>query len=338
MPVGITLADALEVFGGELGSGGDRKLLLDEVTTSIEYLMFNGGGEILREWVVPIIDDNRVVLPRDLLTPVKWKFGTLPHSNLGFGVFNSPYYSYSSHAVERASLGDYYAWNPRFSLSVNNVSTQFCLPAGGAHILATTRDERDVGKSLLVSGYSGDKLVAPIHNGFKTAGELLTIYMEDDPDKKYSSFKFTKITQVVKDETCNYVLLSGNKDPFRGKHSPYHLAFYHPDETVPLYKEIQMSNVPVISGGQYVSLHILGRVDPSIRYIRDEEVLPINSRLLLKYLAKRARYLNTGNFNEQNAIEGMIQQQIKQTVAYQQAPGRSMSIQLRGSGATLKNI
>lgn len=337
MPVGITLADALEVFRGELGSD-DRKLLLDELTTSIEYLMFNGGGEILREWVVPVLDDNRVVLPRDLLTPIKWKFGTFPDSNLGFGVFNSPYYSYSSNAVERFSVGDYATWEPRFSISVNHTPTQYRLPSGGAHLLATTRDERDAGKSIMVSGYSGDKLVAPLHNGFKTAGEILTIYMEDDIEKKYSSFKFTKITQVVKDETCNYVLLSANKDPFRGKHSPYHLAFYHPDETAPLYKEIRMSNVPVVAGGQYVSLHILGRVDPSTRYIRDEEIIPINSRLLLKYLAKRARYLNTGNFNEQQAMEGMIAQQIKQTVAYQQAPGRGMSVQLRGSGATLKNV
>lgn len=325
----ITLAKALRTFASELGAEVDsRESLMDSIVESIEYLMLNGGGEILREWVIPV-QYGKFALPRDLRTPIKFKFGQT--ANMGFGSFYSPYFNYSSHGV--LDYTGFYDWNPKFSISANPTSVQFQPPAQGIRLVATTRNPRDIGKKIMVGGISGDKPIAPLHNGYKTAGELLTIYEETDPNKKYSSYLFNSIGQVIKDETCDYVMLSGID--YQGE--MYHVSFYHPDETVPVYTQ---GNLAGCGAGYppFCYMHILGRVNPSTRYIRDEDVLPIDSTEMLKLLAKRARYEASADLDLVAAYEARIARLIKKTVAYQQAPNRSVSVNLRGSGFTLGNI
>lgn len=325
----VTLARALRTFASELGAESDaRESLTDSIVEAIEFLMLNGGGEILREWVVPVQYGN-FALPRDLRTPIKYKFGQT--ANLGFGGFYSPYFNYSSHGV--LDYTGFYDWNPKFSISPNPTSVQFQPPPQGVRIVATTRNDRDIGKKIMVGGMQGDKEIEGLHNGFKTAGELLTIYKEDDPNKKYSSYLFNKVGQVVKDLTCDYVMLSGID--FRAE--PYHLAFYHPDETVPVYTQGSLA-ASGISYRNFCFIHILGRVNPSTRYVRDEDVLPIDSTEMLRLLAKRARYEASADLDLVTAYEARIKALIKKTVAYQQAPNRQVSVNLRGSGYTLGNI
>lgn len=327
---GITVARALDVFQSELGSGGSRDDLIGAVTESLEFLLLNGGGEFLKEWCVPIHEDGRVVLPRDLRTPVKYRFGETP--DLGYGVFHSPYQTYSSNGLNPTG---YREWTPKMVMEANSVATHFKLPYTGARLVATTRDDRDVGKAIMVSGTRGGHKIAPLHNGYKTAGEPLTIYHEEDPDKKYSAYTFDTIESVVKDETCDYVMLSG----IDGAHKFYHVAFYHPDETVPLYKEVRLLHWPKCSVVSYMPvLFILGRVDPSMRYIRDEELLPVASHELLRMLAKRKNYMENGDFKEQAALEQQIINLIRKYVAYQQPPGRSASVSIRGSGGVISNL
>ena len=86
-------------------------------------------------------------------------------------------------------------------------------------------------------------------------------------------------------------------------------------------------------------LQILGKVNPSICYSREEDILPIESLQMLKLLAKRARYDDSGDFDDVATIEGRIRSLAKKTVAYQQAPNRNLSYTLGGSGGdTLTNL
>lgn len=331
MAAGITLASAIREFSAELGCGSDkdREDIIRFITKAIEYLLLNGGGDILREWKIPV-RNGRFTLPRDVDTPVKYKFAET--AAYGFGTFNSPYFSYSSNGIQNCC--GYFDWdNYRIALSANRVATQFYPPNHGVRLVATTRDEETVGKKIMVAGKQRGMQVAPKHKGFKTSGELLTIYHEEDPNKKYGAWLFDEITSVVKDETCDYVMLSGidNTDTF------YHLAHYHPDETVPQYTEGHVFDCPCNNQCDYL-ISILGRVNPSIRYIRDEDILPIDSLEMLGYLAKRARYYENSDFNDVNFMEAQIAKLIKKTVAYQQAPARSLSMNPAASGGSIQNM
>lgn len=338
---GITLGKALTTFASELGCGedNDRDALIDTVVQAIEHLMFNGGGDILREWKV-IVRNGRFTFPKDLETPIKYKFSRLP--NAGFGSFHSPYLSYSSTGIKNCC--GYYDWdNHQFAVSANKVATTYHPPKCGLRMIATTRDTRDVDKQIMVGGKLRNMAVAPWHHNFKTSGELLPIYMEDDPNKKYGAWKFDEITHVIKDLTCSYIMLSGIDD----NNTFYFLSHYHPDEEVPQYTEGELFRCPtpflnLFMNGDFRScdflVHILGRTNPSTRYIRDEDIIPIDSTEVLKLLAKRARYDANGDFNEVAILEQRIRVLIKKTVAYQQAPIRQLSVNLAGSGASLSNL
>ena len=91
--MGITLEKAIRAFSRESGDIEDRDLLIDRIVGGVEFVLLNGGGKILREWRV-VARNGLFTFPRDLETPVKYKYGRLP--NLGFGTVQSPYFSYSS--------------------------------------------------------------------------------------------------------------------------------------------------------------------------------------------------------------------------------------------------
>lgn len=334
MSQGITLAKALDVFSGELGCGGEnyRDDLLDSVQASLEFLLLNGGGELLREWVVTV-RNGKFTLPLDLETPLKYKVGST--ATLGYGSINSPYYSYGSQSV--SSCCGYSDWNSlQIQINANKVPTAFKPPDGVAlRLLATTKDERDVGKNLMVNGKRYGLPVLPTHNGFKTAGELLPIFLEGSDDIAYGAWEFDDITGVIKDYTCAYVMLSGIDEC----NNTYFLSHYTPDETVPQYTECQLFNCNYGCGNSCdFFLHMLGRVKPGIRYIRNEDILPISSVEILRLLAKRARYDQSGDFQEVAVLEQRIATTIRKQVAYQQAPIRALSYNLSGSGASLSNI
>jgi len=331
MAQGITLAKAIAKFSRELGCSDEdnRESLIDEITSATEFLMLNGGGDILREWVVPV-RNGRSTLPRDLNTPIKYKWGRL--ANSGFGTFASPYLNYSSQGIQNCCGLD---WKTTFNIRANKTPVQYQPPCCGVRVVATTRDKRDVGKSIFVAGKKNGMPIAATHNGYKTGGELLTVYAENDKNKRYSAFWFDEITSVVRDETCSYTMLSG-LDCNRVFH---HLAFYHPDETVPQYTEIEMVNCPVCRDPGYESaIHILGRVEPSIRFLRNEDILPIQTQDMLNLLAKRARYDSSGDYDVVAAMEQRIRNLIKRTVSYQQSANRQLSVNLAASGYTLSNV
>lgn len=334
MSRGITLAKAISVFEGELGCGNSREFLIDIIQTSIEYMLFSGGGEILREWQVPV-RNGVFTFPRDLETPVKYRCGRT--ASQGYGTFNSAYYQYSSQSIQNCcDYGDFDSL--RLNIRPNKTPTQFQPPKKGVRVLATTRECKDVGKKIMVGGNRCKNPILPLHNGYKTSGELLTIYAEDDNNKKYSAYIFDEITSVVKDETCGYVMLSGLETNYN---EFYFLSHYTPDETSPMYTQGALHYCVCggnCSGGCDFNLHILGRISPSILYIRDEDILPISSFEILRLLAKRARFDESSNFNEVANIEARIEKIIRKQVAYQQASTRQFSFSLAGSGATLSNI
>lgn len=326
MASSITLAKAKRYFTREIGCVENDEDLLDLIHDAVEYMLFSGGGEILREWKLPV-KEGRVTLPKDLETPIKYKFSRLP--NAGFGTFHSAYYSYSSNAVDVCCGPE---WKERFEAKVGRVYTQFRPPICGVRLCATTRNKKDVGKSIMVAGKHRKKEIAPLHNNFKTSGELLTIYHEDDNQKRYSAFTFDEITGVVKDETCDWMMLSG----IDAVGDFYFLSHYHPDETHPNYREIELFSCPQQQCDQQI--HILGRVNPSVRYIRDEDILPIASTEMLRMLASRAKYESANSLTEVANYETRIQNLIRKQVAYQGEPNRAVSVNLRASGASLTNV
>lgn len=332
MAASITVAEAIDKFSRELTCGDSedsRSNIITAITEAQEFLQMNGGGDILREWIVPV-RFGRSTLPRDLQTPVKFKWGQT--ANSGFGIVNSPYLNYSSQGVQDCCGVE---WEGRFNIHANHAVVQFQPPKCGVRIVATTRDPRDVGKAIFVGGNRGGMPIAPTHNNFKTGGEFLKVYLESDPNKKYSSYIFDEITSVVRDETCSYTLLSG----IDMSNQFHFLSHYHPDETTPRYTQLEFLNCPAcLNPGFELCVHILGRSNPSIRYLRDEDILPIDSYEVLKLLAKRARYEETADYDKVAAMETRIRIAIKKIVAYQQAPGRQLSVNLKASGHSLGNV
>jgi len=338
---GITLGKAIAVFQRELGcnSEDDRDAIIDKITEAIEFLMFNGGGDILREWQV-VARNGRFTFPEDLDTPVKFKFSRLP--NAGFGSFHSSYVSYSSAGIRNCC--GYLDWSDRiFAVSANKVATEYYPPKCGVRIVATTRDPRDVGKHIQVGGKQRGKKLAPWHHNVKTSGEVLPIQLESDTDKKYGAWVFDDITHVVKDLTCSYVMLSGIDE----QGNWFFLSHYHPDEEIPQYTEGEVFACPqpfasLFGNGDFkgcdFNVHILGRTSPSIRYIRNEDILPIQSLQMLSLLAKRARYDDTGDFDQVAIMEQRVKALTRKIYAYQQAPIKQISFNLAGSGASLTNL
>lgn len=186
---GITLAKAIKAFASELGCGdhNDRDDLIDSIQEGIEWMLFNGGGDLLREWTVTA-RNGVFVLPRDLEVPIKFKYEE--DANGGYGTFHSVYFSYGSQSV--LNCCDYFDWNTSLQVSTQKVAIQHRLPLCGAKLIATTKNHRDVGKSLIVGGKQRGFEIAGMHNGFKTSGEFLKIYAEDDPDKNIHLLLSTK--------------------------------------------------------------------------------------------------------------------------------------------------
>lgn len=332
MAASITVAEAIAKFSRELGCGESedkRAEIIGAITEAQEFLQLNGGGDILREWRLPV-RYGKSTLPRDLETPVKFKWGQT--ANSGFGIFNSPYTNYSSQGVQNCCGLE---WESQFNVHANHAAVQFQPPKCGVRLVATTRDKRDVGKAIFVAGNRNGLPIAPTHEHFKTGGEYLKVYLENDPNKKYSSYIFDEITGVVRDETCSYTMLSG----IDGNNQFYFLSHYHPDETNPRYTQIEFFNCPTCSTPGYdLCVHILGRSNPSIKYLRDEDILPFESYEMLKLLAKRARYEDSADYEKVAAMESRIRILIKKTVAYQQSPGRQLSVNLKASGNSLGNV
>ena len=325
----ITLCDALKVFQRRIGSAEGRESLIDDITAQIEFCLLNAGGEILRSWELTV-RNGRFTFPYDLEAPLKYRWGDRP--GLHTAVFNSPTYSYSSGSIQNCC--GYSTWD-KFSCEVlaNRTPTQFQPPKCGGFILATTTNPLDVGKQIEVSGNSNGFALAPIHFGVKTAGEVLTIYHQDDPEKKHSSYMFDEVTAVSKDLTCDYVLLSG----ITGNKAPFFLSHYHPDETNPMYQQGCFRSCPCGTSCD-IQVHMLGRINPSIRYIRDQDIIPITSFEMLEMLAQRCRYDKASDFDKVAVMEARLASLIRRQIFYQQKTGQDVSFDLKGSGATLSNV
>jgi hypothetical protein len=326
----ITLAKAKEVFART--ATVDNSLLLDKISEAIEFLLINGGGDILHEWDIKC-KEGRVTLPTDLGTPIKYKFGR--DANLGYGTFNTPYFSYGSNSY-RDSDG-YFFWDMNIEQKSNRVFTQFRPPVCGVRILATVKklpyydicpNTNQIHRpQIQVNGKYRGFDIATQHFGNPTAGEVLNIYEESDNKKKYSSFYFDEITGIFKDYTFDqWVTLSGiDKE---GK--VYFLSHYHPDDTNPSYKEIEIFSSTGAECCEF-TLHVVGRINPNIKYTRDEQVLPIWSLTLLNLLAKRCNYLESGEFKLLSTVEDLIKVHISKSNPYKESPKRNMSFNLKST-------
>lgn len=329
---GITLGHAIGEFIRELGCPPDRESILRRITEAIEWLLFNGGGDILHEWRVPV-RRGRTTLPRSLETPVKYKFENCAIG--GFGTFTTAYSSYSPIGVKACYGFD--DWEPLFEVKANSVAVQHQPPANGVRVIMTCTNREDVGKKCSIAGSYRGYQIAPTHNGFDTAGEILTYYHQDDPEKRWSSFRFDHIDSVVRDRSHGYTMLSGIAPDGKS----YFLSHYHPDEEVPLYREIELFACPTFASMDWncdFLMYILGRVNPSMRYFRDEDVLPITSLTMLQLLAKRSKYLESNDFDTVSKLENQLQLIIRKAVIYKAAPGSSLIQSITASGANQRNI
>ena len=155
--------------------------------------------------------------------------------------------------------------------------------------------------------------------------------MHDDNDKKYSAYKFDKIHSIVKDKTYDYIQLHAIDE----KGNITHLSTYHPDETAVEYDEIRFNNLHYC--GDFC-LCIMGRIDPIIRYTRDEDVIPVDSLEALKLLAKRAKYDRIGDYEKVQIIEQRLARNISRTIRYQEAALKSLDIHVNNSYASVTSI
>lgn len=338
MAKGITLAEAIDNFTGELGCFGTedsgRKEVLREINEAIEYLMLSGGGKIWREWRVPV-KEGRFTLPRDLVTPLKFKFSRLPH--FGFGTFTTAYFSYSSNALlDGATANSLNQFKAFVEVRSNRVATQFRPPEGGLRLIATTKNQRDVGKCLQVAGKQRGFDIVPNKDGKKYTHEPLKIQLETTcaDDRCYSRYTYEEITSIIKDETLDWVMLSG----VDSNGNQYFLSHYHPDEEIPMYRECDLFGWPAFSSSEDVCMHIYGRIDPNMYYKNDSDILPISSRAMLTLLSKRAKYINTGDFKQLKAVLDQLQILIRREVLYFEPPEKNVNIDPKTSGAGIISV
>lgn len=327
---GITLERALKEFGRQIGVQEGRECLIDDITTQLEFCLLNGGGEILQEWHLPI-QKGTFTFPYDLEAPVKFRLSD--RAGVGLGMFNSPFYSYSSGSLQNCC--GFNTWdNYSCEVLANRTPTQHQPPECGGYIMATTTNPKDVGKQIEVGGsYNGFPLPTT-YNGYKTAGMVLTIYHQEDPYKRYGNYLVDRVTSVTKELTCDYVTLSGIEVRTG---NPFFLSHYHPDETTPMYQQGCWRNCPSCNNCD-LTLHLLGRINPSIRYIRDEQILPVTSYEMLSLLAKRCRYDKAADFDKVAVQEARLAALIRRQVFYQQKTSQDISFNLKGTGATLANV
>jgi hypothetical protein len=85
-------------------------------------------------------------------------------------------------------------------------------------------------------------------------------------------------------------------------------------------------------------MHILGRVDPDHRYERDNDIIPVSSLTMLKLMAKRAKYVQGGNYKELTAVEANLQKLIRRQVAYFGAPKKNYTYNIATSGGSVTNL
>lgn len=326
----ITFEKAKAVFEKEgVCNDGDYTY----ISNAVEYLLTLGGGNIQREWEV-VCRYGRFTLPPDLCTPVKYKLGTVLNS--GFGSIHSAYFSYGSNSIQSRVLTSYNDWGINIELKPYTVATKFRPPACGLRLVLTTRNTSDVGEKVIVSGsHKGFEIISK-HNGKTINGELLTIYHEEDPDKKYSAYIFDNITAVAKDKLCDWIMLSG-LSTVSGE--PYFLSHYHPDETNPVYREAELylnNNSPLYDRDFVVS--IIGKIKTGFSFTRDEEVLPIDSGVLLTDLAKRAYYHSTNQFDALERMEARIENYIQKYVAYKVPYNEAMTMDVKSARRRNTNV
>lgn len=315
----ITLAKAYEVFIRESGCNeNDIETLRDRVQSALEFMAYNGGGDILREWTLNI-REGRVTLPRDLATPLKYKFGRRP--NGGHGAFYTPYQSYSSSGISNCcDMGSYQDWSGYIESKANKVYTQHKVPKCGAYLLARTCNEEDVGKTIMVDGMQQGMPITPTKNNYKLSGQILKVYHVDDPEGTRGDYWVDDITGVHLDEGfCDWVTLSAED---RRTGEMHFLSHYHPDEKNPCYKEVEIFGCPPNCCDMEVS--ILGRMALNMRPIRHEENLPIRSIEMLEFLAMRAKYKAIPDLNQMIAFENVIRGLIIKEESYVREPMRAL--------------
>lgn len=326
----ITFEQAKAVFKKEgMCEDGDYSLITD----AIEYVLTSGGGNIQREWEV-VCRYGRFTLPPDLCTPVKYKLGNILNS--GFGSIHSSYFSYGSNSIESRVLSSYNDWGINIELKPQTVPTKYRLPACGLRLLMTSKNACDIGQNVIISGSRNGFEIISTHFNKTINGEVLTIYHEDDDNKKYSAYVFDNVTAVAKDKSVDWMMLSGISTV---SNEPYFLSHYHPDETRPVYREAQLylghrSHVY----NQDFLVSIIGKIKTGFSFTRDEEILPIDSTVLLADLAKRAYYHSTNQFDSLERIEKRIDAYIQRYIVYKTPYKEAMTMDIKSAKRRGTNV
>lgn len=325
----ITFGQLLEVVAPYLGRGGVKKTALTQQQTRLkaasllqEYVQRKGT---LRKWTVYSRHDI-ITLPQDLAVILKLKIGEQVE------YVHSKWYEF----YEQFSQHDFQCendWKSGVIQEVNTFPTICEMPCGGGYVLAELgRKCGDAeGRYTIIQGKDCEgKDVYTSYDGETIKGERLDLKQEV---KKRSATKFSKITDILKNETDDYVkyFIQSNK-----KSVLESISVLSPKETAGAFRRAKILT-PRCDPNKCYKIDILGRVAIKSDY-HDNDVIPITNLTAILTLAQAGQAVGTNNLDAANFKYQLLDKQIDDEIEYNRVADASLDICIETSPGSIDHL
>jgi len=216
-------------------------------------------------------------------------------------------------------------------LDRGEVATQYNIPDNqdsGYHLMALSDNVADADLALRVRGLDETGREVFFDNQIGEAIPL-TGGAGVDTIGAYSTNLFSKITNVIKPKTTGYIYLM-TWNPTTGER--FQLATYHPDETVPAYRQYSFKgyNYNAEAVPFTYDVFALVKVRP-VPITRDEDLLLISNRSAIKAMVQAIHAYDSNDPERGAAYEGIAEKiLIDETRNYSFDPSEGLDFQCQG--------
>lgn len=290
------------------------------VKSVLQTMLFKGPNDCIRTFSFQA-RRGMITLPFELETPIK----VLINNESG-GVWSKwfDYYDTGTFPDNKCKLAaDALREDP------NPYPTVYDMPVGGMNVAVMGVCDEACDAHLIVRGRdTSGREIFTFQDGEQVVGEYLTI---KKGQLRYTTNKFSTITEVVKTKTNGYTQLYGF-DPVSGLR--HFLADYSPLEEIPRYRRFCLTT----RCNENAEVRIIGRIRLKENY-GDSEVIPISNIYALKIAAQGM------NLNDNNDIQGAIgkdqfvEKLLTQENAYKKVgSGQTIDVNRITSGGVIKNV
>lgn len=242
------------------------------LTRAVEYLANKGDWDVLKGYVdLPIQNQNLVVLPWQVETPLKFTINNVPAFS------KDRLYEFTLNGFGSAPGSDRvdYSWEDRGFVPTSIIAPVQSNFSVGANVA-------DAGKKLVIRGID-------MSNIERT--ETLTI---QSANYTTSVYQYKTLTEVNKDVTTNNASLSAYGSP-NGPVAPGTLmATYYPNETNPRYRMIRISQIGYTA-------HFLFR-RKTFQIVSMDDFIPVQSQLGLLTMVQAIQALRRKDLETAKAM------------------------------------